>query len=263
MGLDNKSHDETLESLRKAINNFSKALTENANKINKGVEDYKSSFSPSKRFLKDHENFKVSNEKIPKIKIDKELINLNKNEVRIVGNHKIETKDGTTIISLIPEEDTSEFMFVDDESKELLIIMGAAFNFGEYEGITFKELYDMQIQNQELLLKEGKYDNFGGDSSKWYLPNDNVKLSSYHIQQLMSEIGELLHADKRWKNIRNDKNDIDNKKEEIADCFIVLMNIAMFSGINEDALEKEIIHKMEIFRERINKNIKESSELDD
>lgn len=82
------------------------------------------------------------------------------------------------------------------------------------------------------------------------VPFDDVKISSYHIQQLISEIGEVLSADKRWKNFRNEKYDKENKLEEIADCFIVLMNISMFSGISYDMLLKKLNEKVEIVKER-------------
>lgn len=116
--------------------------------------------------------------------------------------------------------------------------------------MTFNDIYDLQIKNQSLLIDNGKYDNV----DKLVLPADNITLSSYHIQQLVSEIGEVLAADKRWKNIRNDKYDRENKLEEIADCFIVLMNIAIFSGINADEFETAIFNKLQI----VNKRFKES-----
>lgn len=116
--------------------------------------------------------------------------------------------------------------------------------------MTFEELYQTQIDNQLLLINNGKYDNV----EKISLPTDNVQLSSYHIQQLVSEIGEVLAADKRWKNIRNDKYDRANKLEEIADCFIVLMNIAIFSGMTADDVENAIMDKLRI----VNVRFKES-----
>ena len=115
----------------------------------------------------------------------------------------------------------------------------------------FKKIYKMQINNQSLLIDNHLYDGVDNIS----LPTDNVFLSSYHIQQLMSEIGEVLAADKRWKNIRNDKYDYNNKLEEIADCFIVAMNIAMFSGISPNELEHEIINKLEIVNKRFKEKI--------
>lgn len=95
---------------------------------------------------------------------------------------------------------------------------------------------------------------YGGEERKETLPVDDVKLTSYHVQQLMSEIGEVLDADKRWKNFRNEKYDRGGKCEEIADCFIVLMNIAMFSGLTAEELENIIYKKMKVFRERIENN---------
>ena len=117
--------------------------------------------------------------------------------------------------------------------------------------MTFDELYNMQIDNQSLLINNGKYDGIANMS----LPADNVSLSSYHIQQLVSEIGEVLAADKRWKNIRNDKYDSDNKLEEIADCFIVLMNIAIFSGVDATQLEEAIVKKLNIVNARFKESI--------
>ena len=117
--------------------------------------------------------------------------------------------------------------------------------------MTFKDLYHIQIENQSMLIDHGKYDNVDAMT----LPADNVSLSAYHIQQLVSEIGEVLAADKRWKNIRNDKYDRDNKLEEIADCFIVLMNIAIFSGMTADDVEKAIIDKLHVVNARFKESI--------
>ena len=116
--------------------------------------------------------------------------------------------------------------------------------------MTLDKLYSMQIENQSLLIDNGKYDGITSMS----LPVDDVHISSYHIQQLVSEIGEVLAADKRWKNIRNDKYDSENKLEEIADCFIVLMNIAIFSGISSKQFEDAIVKKLNV----VNKRFKES-----
>lgn len=103
----------------------------------------------------------------------------------------------------------------------------------------FGKIYDKQIEFQNTILDTY---NFGVGE---ILPQDSIDGFSYHIQQLMSEIGEILSADKRWKNIRNGKYDKENKREEIADCFIVLMNIAMFSGFTGKEIEDAIISKIE------------------
>lgn len=117
---------------------------------------------------------------------------------------------------------------------------------------TLEKLYNAQLLNQRLLFIKGAYDNFKHDTTK-SVPCDDVSLSSYHIQQLMSEIGEVLECDKRWKNYRNDKFDKDAKLEELADCFIELLNIAMFSNFSAKELSQAIENKIKIVKERINK----------
>ena len=123
---------------------------------------------------------------------------------------------------------------------------------------TFCEIFSTQAENQRMMFRKGMYDGFTNidDNLKYNveLPIDDPKLCSYHIQQLISEVGELLDADKRWKNFRNDKCDKRNKLEELADCFIVLMNIAMFSGYESYELFNEIKNKLNLVRERIEKN---------
>lgn len=119
---------------------------------------------------------------------------------------------------------------------------------------TLSELFNKQAEIQREMLKAGMYDKFvdnGYDIGIEGLPVDRPILSSYHIQQLMSEIGEVLDADKRWKNFRNEKYDKDAKAEELADCFIVLMNICMYSGLSGEDMEKTIASKMEKVAERI------------
>lgn len=111
----------------------------------------------------------------------------------------------------------------------------------------FSEIYNKQIDFQNNVIKKVPYE-FEVES----LPEDNIKGFSFHIQQLMSEIGEVLNADKRWKNFRNNKIDFENKKEEIADCFIVLMNIAIFSGLNAYDLEETILNKIAENESRVN-----------
>ena len=115
----------------------------------------------------------------------------------------------------------------------------------------FRKLYNAQLLNQRLLFIKGAYDNFKQDTTKKKVPCDDVSLSSYHIQQLMSEIGEVLECDKRWKNYRNDKFDKDAKLEELADCFIELLNIAMFSNFSAKELSQAIENKIKIVKGRI------------
>lgn len=119
---------------------------------------------------------------------------------------------------------------------------------------SFKELFEKQMQNQMLMLLNRMYEV---KESLCILPKDDISLASYHVLQLISEIGEVLDADKRWKNFRNDKYEEKSKADEIADCFIVLMNVAMFSGIGPEMLYKAIDEKVNIVYDRINKKLSE------
>ena len=116
---------------------------------------------------------------------------------------------------------------------------------------TFSNFFNQQLFNQQRLFNDGAYTDFTKLPKDTELPVDDPKLCSYHVQQLVSEIGEVLEADKRWKNFRNDKNDVVNKLEEIADCFIVVMNLAIFSGFDSHDMEKAIYDKLEVVSERI------------
>lgn len=123
-------------------------------------------------------------------------------------------------------------------------------------------LFNAQKHTQQILLAAGKYEDYCKGSTDMTLPDDSVSLSSYHIQQLVSEIGEILDADKRWKNFRNEKYDKKAKAEEIADCFIVLMNVAMFSGIDGDELADTISMKLYTVRNRVEEACKDADNSD-
>lgn len=111
---------------------------------------------------------------------------------------------------------------------------------------SFHNMFLKQAENQRNMFEKGMYNGFSDNDGKFTeLPIDDPKLSSYHIQQLVSEIGEVLEADKRWKNFRNDAYDKDAKLDEIADCFIVLMNIAMFSGFDSVDIYDAVCNKIE------------------
>lgn len=121
---------------------------------------------------------------------------------------------------------------------------------GKMNKITFEELFDSQKENQNILIKKGSYNGF---SSKDVVsvPVDDPRLCSYHVQQLISEIGEVLESDKRWKNFRNDRFDKNAKLDEIADCFIVMMNVAMYSGFTGDEVAEAIKNKIGVVNKRI------------
>lgn len=108
----------------------------------------------------------------------------------------------------------------------------------------FKEIYTKQIKFQDQV--KGTYD-FKVDK----LPDDIVQGFSYNIQHLMSEVGEVLEADKRWKSMRKSKYDREAKVQEICDCFIVLMNVAIYSGVSPEELEDSLLYKLAVNRARL------------
>lgn len=117
-------------------------------------------------------------------------------------------------------------------------------------GVPFANLFWHQQENQNAMLKSGMYDGFKSEGTR-ITPADDPKLMSYHVQQLVSEIGEVLSSDNRWKNFRNQKFDKENKLEEIADCFIVMMNVAMYSGFDASEVVDAIEEKLNRITERI------------
>ena len=109
----------------------------------------------------------------------------------------------------------------------------------------FESLYYSQINFQQELMNKGKYDAFT-DKQDAKLPSDDIHLFSYHMQQMMSELGEVLAADKRWKSYRNETTEemLEHKKEELADCMIVLMNLCIFSGLSADEVLGVVARKI-------------------
>lgn len=106
------------------------------------------------------------------------------------------------------------------------------------ENITFKELYDRQIEFQKII---GNYN----------IPNDDPELFSHHALGMVTEIGEVLQADKRWKkNGRNRHYDKNEKLEEISDVFIFLLNMLIYSDINPEDILKNVDKKISINIER-------------
>lgn len=99
--------------------------------------------------------------------------------------------------------------------------------------VKLKQLFDLQEDFQKLV------------TGKEEVIVDDVHWAQYHITAMSEELGEVLKADKRWKTHRNTNYDPANKLEEIADCFITIMNIAMFSGFNDIDIAGAIVLKIE------------------
>ena len=116
---------------------------------------------------------------------------------------------------------------------------------------TFADMFHKQAENQREMINAGTYDGVADVEYGCELPIDNTRMASYHVQQLVSEIGEVLSSDRRWKNMRNNHNCPENKLEEIADCIIVGMNIAMYSGFTGEQLEEAIFKKIDTVADRV------------
>ena len=116
---------------------------------------------------------------------------------------------------------------------------------------TFVDMFNKQAENQREMINAGTYDGVADVEYGCELPIDNTRMASYHVQQLVSEIGEVLSSDKRWKNMRNNHNCPENKLEEIADCIIVGMNIAMYSGFTGEQFEEAIFKKIDTVADRV------------
>lgn len=65
-------------------------------------------------------------------------------------------------------------------------------------------------------------------------PVDSVPDFHYSMTALVTEIGEVMTADKRWKNARAGYYNKEEKLEEFADCMAFLVNAIMYSGFNAD-----------------------------
>jgi NTP pyrophosphatase (non-canonical NTP hydrolase) len=88
------------------------------------------------------------------------------------------------------------------------------------------------------------------------LPSDRPDLISPYALGLISEIGEVLQADKRWKSGMS-KTGGDEKYHnheevlgELTDCLLYFMNLVMACNISEDELFQSFIDVQNKVRER-------------
>ena len=95
---------------------------------------------------------------------------------------------------------------------------------------SFGCLFQLQSEFQTKLLGESPC-----DSPEWF---------KYHMAAMVEELGELLKADKRWKTHRNTNYDKAEKLDELADCFITLFNLGIFSGFTKDEVYDAILNKV-------------------
>ena len=135
-------------------------------------------------------------------------------------------------------------------------------------------LYETMVKNQKKMLSGGLYDEcimtrvppkyaqYCDDDCEKCAERDNCipwnvpQVAAYNVLHLTTEVSEILQADKRWKSICKDHVDLQNKVEEIADCFICLFNVAIWSGIDSETMLRAILDKSAIYSERIVEEIK-------
>lgn len=97
---------------------------------------------------------------------------------------------------------------------------------------SLENLFQAQVEFQKLVTDE------------YVLPQDNPKWYSYHMLAMVEELGEILKADKRWKTHRNTRFEPEEKLDEIADVFITIMNICIFSNVDSETLMQAVSNKI-------------------
>lgn len=104
------------------------------------------------------------------------------------------------------------------------------------------ELFQKQLEFQQLIKKD-KFEGYVDDPEEM----------SKSILGLICEAGEVLQADQRWKsNGRNTYFDRDEKIVEIADCFIFLLNVCIYSDVTAFDIANAVDEKININRQRYN-----------
>lgn len=107
------------------------------------------------------------------------------------------------------------------------------------------------------LMSEGIIPTPRGMETNLKLPDDNVEWFKYHCIAMQEEMGEVLQADKRWKTHRNESFNPDEKLDELADVYITMMNMAIYSGYSSDMLEDAVLKKIRTNFRRLEKKMKE------
>ena len=75
------------------------------------------------------------------------------------------------------------------------------------------------------------------------LPDDSVEDFKYSVLGMISELGEVLDADRRWKNVRAKPENKAAKLEEIADVLAFFINMCLYSGYDSHDIYEAFINK--------------------
>ena len=99
-----------------------------------------------------------------------------------------------------------------------------------FQNFPIKELFEEQMQLQKCM--------FGTT-----LPIDSVEDFKYSILALIGELGEVLDADRRWKNVRKGWYNRDSKLDELVDCMAFLINAILYSGYSAEEFTQKFVSK--------------------
>ena len=89
------------------------------------------------------------------------------------------------------------------------------------------------------------------------LPADNPEAAAYFTLGLMSEIGEMLNEDKRWKDnlrlgIGDNSEGLAAAQNELIDCWLFLINLTLAMNVDADKLYEMFGQKSKVVWGRIN-----------
>jgi len=140
----------------------------------------------------------------------------------------------TGIIDVLKEQNEKQKFFAESQEK----IINAYFEDTKDDKLS--TLFKRQIKLQK--------DITGID-----LPADRPDFLTYHISGLVSELGEILDCDKRWKTWRKNVPPADYSalKTEIVDAWHFMINLSLVVGMDAETVFTEFIKKNEIIKERI------------
>lgn len=119
----------------------------------------------------------------------------------------------------------------------------------------YRMMHEYKVKDMFEAQKELQAEMFG-----YKLPEDSVEDFKYSVLALISELGEVLEADKRWKNVRTGEVRKEEKLEELVDCMAFLVNMILFSGFSSDEFVEAFMKKNQKNFERFRKEKEKEKE---
>lgn len=105
-------------------------------------------------------------------------------------------------------------------------------------GETLENIFEKQIALQKIAFNKE-------------LPNHEPKLVNYFALGLVGEVGEVLQADKTWKPFNKGTRNEWSTLEELADCWLFLVNLTLAEGYDYRTIKEMVVEKQKIVFERI------------